>query len=115
MSAIEGVFVFVACTNSQFKCPNGLCISKNWLCDGDDDCSDNSDEKCTVGESESCSNSQFACCITPTQRLSEHNTHKSLIQKTSVIQLPVPTSIGLLYHAIYLYTLTLQKGTQMHN
>ena len=28
----------------KFKCSNGRCIRKNWLCDGDNDCKNNDDE-----------------------------------------------------------------------
>lgn len=35
-----------ACPNSwDFTCNNQRCIPKSWLCDGDDDCLDNSDEE----------------------------------------------------------------------
>lgn len=40
----DGTF-FSGCTASEFKCLNdGSCISRDWLCDGDDDCGDLSDE-----------------------------------------------------------------------
>lgn len=32
------------CANDQFECENGKCIPASWRCDGDDDCSDTSDE-----------------------------------------------------------------------
>uniref|UniRef100_T1KXL2 Uncharacterized protein n=1 Tax=Tetranychus urticae TaxID=32264 RepID=T1KXL2_TETUR len=32
------------CDEKLFKCTNGKCIPKNWLCDSEDDCSDKSDE-----------------------------------------------------------------------
>lgn len=36
----------LACPNSwDFTCNNQRCIPKSWLCDGDDDCLDNSDEE----------------------------------------------------------------------
>ena len=33
-----------SCSESEFVCQNGQCLQKRWVCDLDDDCSDNSDE-----------------------------------------------------------------------
>ncbi|XP_039293247.1 sortilin-related receptor-like [Nilaparvata lugens] len=47
------------CSAFQFKCANQLCISKKWMCDGDDDCGDGSDEAmCSV---KTCQPDQFRC------------------------------------------------------
>jgi len=40
----------VQCEEGQFRCRNNRCIPAEWLCDGDDDCFDRSDEICrTLG------------------------------------------------------------------
>lgn len=35
---------FSACTDQQFRCHNGWCKPKFWVCDNVNDCGDNSDE-----------------------------------------------------------------------
>ena len=50
-----------ACPNSwDFTCDNQRCIPKTWVCDGDDDCLDNSDEQqnCTKP---TCQPNEFQC------------------------------------------------------
>ena len=34
----------VECPTNHFSCKNKNCISRAWVCDGDNDCGDNSDE-----------------------------------------------------------------------
>jgi len=35
----------VGCDSDQFECPSGWCIPDSWICDGDNDCGDMSDEQ----------------------------------------------------------------------
>ena len=49
-----------SCATWDFMCTNGRCIQTSWVCDGDDDCLDNSDEEqnCTKA---TCKPEQFQC------------------------------------------------------
>lgn len=38
------VFTMGECSLRQFKCNNDKCVQLTWMCDGEDDCGDNSDE-----------------------------------------------------------------------
>ncbi|XP_053616113.1 very low-density lipoprotein receptor isoform X7 [Plodia interpunctella] len=52
-----------ACSLKQFQCSNGKCIPLAWVCEGENDCGDNSDEnieECKK-ESRTCTSSEFRC------------------------------------------------------
>lgn len=52
------------CASHQFECDNGQCIPFSWSCDGENDCSDASDEK------EHCRGSTFFFFFSSTRLLS---------------------------------------------
>jgi len=47
-----------SCGDGQFRCPlSGQCILDDFVCDGDNDCGDNADERnCPHGEYIQCNN-----------------------------------------------------------
>lgn len=50
------------CPPKEFQCRNGMCVAPSFVCDGDDDCGDNSDEeKCTSVPASTCSPQEFRC------------------------------------------------------
>lgn len=51
------------CESYEFKCSNKNCTMKEWLCDGEDDCGDNSDEEyCVKNPARSqCNYYEFQC------------------------------------------------------
>lgn len=36
------------CPQDEFECSNHLCVSQSWVCDGADDCGDDSDEQLSL-------------------------------------------------------------------
>ncbi|XP_046473466.1 very low-density lipoprotein receptor isoform X2 [Neodiprion pinetum] len=51
-----------ACPLRQYRCDNAKCIPVTWVCDGDNDCEDNSDERTEECKStKACTDAEFRC------------------------------------------------------
>lgn len=50
-----------ACPHNGFKCGNGLCISEQWVCDGQDDCGDGYDESAELCTVHTCLPNYYRC------------------------------------------------------
>ncbi|KAL7865857.1 hypothetical protein SRHO_G00111040 [Serrasalmus rhombeus] len=49
------------CGSEDFQCRNQRCVRAAWICDGDDDCLDGSDEEHLICANHSCPLDQFKC------------------------------------------------------
>ena len=50
------------CPSNHFKCNStNICVEPYWLCDGDNDCGDNSDENDAACSQRSCPGNSFRC------------------------------------------------------
>jgi hypothetical protein len=56
------------CSPFEFACTNGVCVTRRFMCDFDDDCGDNSDEMDPSCKQTDCSESsqRFQCTISKT-------------------------------------------------
>ncbi|KAJ8943773.1 hypothetical protein NQ318_011985, partial [Aromia moschata] len=87
--------VHTACPNSwDFTCNNQRCIPQSWVCDGDDDCLDNSDEdqNCTKP---TCNANEFQCksgrCIPMTFKCDAENDCGDFSDETGCVNLTCST------------------------
>jgi hypothetical protein len=49
------------CEADQFKCPNGKCILVEWVCDGVNDCGDDSDEDTSICHNQQATEGKYQC------------------------------------------------------
>ncbi|CAG0898783.1 unnamed protein product [Cyprideis torosa] len=77
--SVAGVACEGLCTSSQFRCGDGHCIPKTWVCNGEKECGDNSDE-------ENCGKTE--------QPMVEHTTSASIVKRTpeSTVSVSAPST-----------------------
>lgn len=49
------------CDKNQFRCDGNRCVTLYWVCDGDRDCHDGTDEDLVHCANQTCSSTQFTC------------------------------------------------------
>ncbi|EAT35592.1 AAEL012253-PA [Aedes aegypti] len=49
------------CSDDKFRCKSGRCIPKHWQCDGENDCSDGSDEDSEKCLNKTCPSNEVMC------------------------------------------------------
>ncbi|XP_059057986.1 low-density lipoprotein receptor-related protein 2 [Achroia grisella] len=86
-----------ACPNTwDFTCNNQRCIPKSWVCDGDDDCLDNSDEEFANCTKSTCSASEFMCksgrCIPATFKCDSENDCGDFSDETGCVNVTCSSS-----------------------
>ncbi|XP_023179041.2 low-density lipoprotein receptor-like isoform X5 [Drosophila hydei] len=79
LNSVQAQSLYTKCDEKQFECKNGACIPIRFVCDGDADCTDHSDEKvneCKFREA-TCSSDHFRCtngnCIPNKWRCDQEN------------------------------------------
>jgi len=54
----------IVCNTEELECRNGRCVPESWVCDGEDDCGDESDEiNCDPDELSTCQPEEFRCAM----------------------------------------------------
>ena len=64
-----------SCDEGQWQCNDGGCITEGWLCDGTEDCDDNSDES-----ESTCGGGQYSLLRIANNKLSSSSNHFCSIQ-----------------------------------